>query len=249
MKNKKNNILARYIIPGSRVDLQEMKRLADEDDDNKERKSYQSQVVDLVSENRIEISIPMEKTKLVMLPVNSVYELCFFSGTTLYLCYGRVIDRYKSNNLYIMLIELISNLRKQQRREYFRFSCTLEMDSRVLQEEEIQAIEQSREVIMSEMPLQKSTIVDISGGGLRFVANFTYEAGSLILCKYQLGNEGASKEYRLVGKVLSVRELENRGGVYEHRVQYINVDDEEREEIIKYIFGQERHVLSKQKGK
>lgn len=248
MKSKKN-VLARYIIPGSRVDLQEMKRLADEDDENVKRKVYQTQVIDLVSDNRIEIAIPMEKTKLIMLPVNSVYDLCFFSGTTLYQCYGRVVDRYKSNNLYIMLIELVSSLRRQQRREYFRFSCMMEMDSRVLQEEEIQAIEQNGEAAMLEMPLQKSTVVDISGGGLRFVANFTYEAGSLIWCKYQLGNEGEGKEYRLVGKVLSVRELENRWGIYEHRIQYVNVDDEDREEIIKYIFGQERKVLSKQKGK
>lgn len=248
MKNKKN-ILARYIVPGSRVDLQEMKRLADEDDENVKRKVYQTQVIDLVSENRIEIAIPMEKTKLIMLPVNSVYDLSFFSGSAIYQCYGRVIDRYKSKNLYIMLLELISNLRKHQRREYYRFSCTMEMYSRTLQDEEIQAIEQHEEMMMPEQALQRSIIVDISGGGLRFVSDYAYEVGSLILCKYQLGLEGAGKEYRLVSKVLSVRKLESRPGFYEHRVQYINVNDEEREEIIKYIFGEERKLLSKQQGK
>ena len=49
-------------------------------------------------------------------------------------------------------------------------------------------------------------------------------------------------------KVLSVRELENRKGVFEHRVQYVNVDATEREEIIKYIFDEERKTLKNQKG-
>ena len=68
------------------------------------------------------------------------------------------------------------------------------------------------------------------------------------MCRYSLNVAGETKEYNLVGKVLNVRELESRKGVYEHRVQYINVDDAEREEIIKYIFDEERRTLKNQKG-
>ena len=243
------NILAKYITAGTRVDLQEIRHTIDEKTGIEKRRVYQSQVIDLVSEDRIEVAMPMEKSKLILLPVDGEYDLCFFSSNTLYQCYARVLDRYKSNNIYILLLELTSNLRKHQRREYYRFSCALEMDSRTLQEEEIQAIEQHEELMVPGLPLQRSVIVDISGGGLRFVADYAYEVDSLILCKYQLWHEGVSKEYNLVGKVLSSRELENRPGVYEHRVQYVNMDSDEREEIIKYIFGEERKILSNQKGK
>ena len=243
---KKKNPLTNYIIPGGRVDLQEVKDTIDEDDNGVKNKFYQTQVIDLVSEDRIEIAIPAEKSKLVLLPVNTVLDLNFFVGRTIYQCYGKVIDRYKSNNLYIMLVEMITNLRKHQRREYYRFSCTIEMLSRPLQEEEIQAMELHKELPVSGQPMQSSVIVDISGGGLRFMADYAYEVNSLILCKYQLWVEGENKEHQLVSKVLSVKEAEKRPGFYEHRVQYVNVTDEEREEIIKFIFGEERKLLKHQ---
>lgn len=87
--------------------------------------------------------------------------------------------------------------------------------------------------------------MDISGGGLRFVAYYAYEVNSLILCKYHLTVEGREKEYRLVGKVLAVNELSHKPGVFDHRVQYVNVDPQDREEIIQYIFDEARKTHRK----
>ena len=248
------NLLSKYVIPGSRVDLQAIERSRGylkgySGDNNETRKSYQSRVLDVLSEDRVEIAMPMEKSKLILLPVDGEFDLYFYSNSGLYQCYARVVDRYKNNNLYVVVFDLISNLRKNQRREYYRFSCALEMNSRQLEEEEQAAISGDKNsLLVPQLPLKSSVIVDISGGGLRFVANYAYEPQSLILCRYNLLIGGENKEYNLVGKVLSSRELENRKGVYEHRVQYINMDAAEREEIIKYIFDEERKTLKHQKG-
>jgi c-di-GMP-binding flagellar brake protein YcgR len=132
-------------------------------------------------------------------------------------------------------------LRKYQRREYYRFSCALEMCSRSLEEEEVQAIEErSPYVLQPNLPIKRSVIVDISGGGLRFMSNQKYETGSLIYCSYSLVTDKEVKRYEIVGKVLAVKELENRPGTYEHRVQYYGLDVNTREEIIKFIFEEER---------
>ncbi len=241
------NLLSKYVTPGSRVDLQEAERMRDEGAEG--RKSYQSRVLDVISEDRVEIAMPMEKSKLILLPVDGEYDLYFYSDSGLYQCYARIVDRYKNNSLYVLVFDLISNLRKHQRREYYRFSCALEMSSRELQEEEEAALSgEGGRILMPQLPLKSSVIVDISGGGLRFVANYAYELQSLILCRYNLTVAGENKEYNLIGKVLSVRELENRKGVFEHRVQYVNVDDAEREEIIRYIFDEERRTLKNLKG-
>ncbi len=239
-------ILSKYVMPGNRVDLQKIQRVKEETENK--GKTYQSQVIDIISDDRIEIAMPMDKSKLILLPVDAEYDLCFFTANGLYQCDARVVDRYKSNNIYILLLDLTSNLRKYQRREYYRFSCALEMNSRPLQEEEINAIEQHAEMLMPGLPLQRSVIVDISGGGLRFVADYAYEVDSLILCRYQLWIENESKDYSLVGKVLSAKEVANRPGVYEHRVQYVNIESGSREEIIKYIFDEERKTIKNQKG-
>ena len=43
------------------------------------------------------------------------------------------------------------------------------------------------------------------------------------------------------------RSLDNRPGTYEHRVQYYDIDPVEREEIIKYIFEEERKSRQKKR--
>ena len=48
--------------------------------------------------------------------------------------------------------------------------------------------------------------------------------------------------------MLAVREVEGKPGSYEHRVQYLNMDVDEREEIIKYIFEQERKQRHKERS-
>lgn len=239
-------ILSKFIEPGNRIELQKVKRL--KDDDDSKRKVYGSQLIDIISDDRIEIAMPMEKTKLILLPIDGEYDLYFFTSNGLYQCYARVVDRYKNNNLFLVRLDLTSNLRKHQRREYYRFSCALEMNSRPLEKEEVMAIEKDSalaksDILVPELPLQRSVIADISGGGLRFVAEYAYEIDSLILCKYNLWISGESKEYTLYGRVLAVREIDNRPGFYEHRVQYVHMDKDNREEIIKYIFNEERKTL------
>jgi len=64
----------------------------------------------------------------------------------------------------------------------------------------------------------------------------------MIYCTYQLMADKVARDYEIVGKVLSVREVANRPGEYEHRVQYVNLDNDTREEIIKFIFEEERRI-------
>lgn len=232
-------MLSTYVLPGEKVELQLVSkdvRISAESDN----KIYHSKVYEVLSDERLEITMPMEKTKLILLPVDSEYDVILYTKAGLFQCFARIIDRYKSSNVYILVLELVSNLRKHQRREYYRFGCALEMDTRTLQEEEITAVEMNKNFIVSGLPLKRSIIVDISGGGLRFVANQMYDVDSLIYCVYRLVVENRMKEYHVVGKVLKVDEIENRKGDFEHRVQYVNMNRGDREEIIRFIFEEER---------
>lgn len=241
-----NNMLTNFIEPGNKVEIQ----MVDQQKQGEETPAtYISQIQDILSENQMEIIMPMEKTKLILLPVDREYNLVIYAGTNLFQCFARVIDRYKSNNIFILVVELTSNLRKYQRREYYRFSCALEMNSRNLEEEEIRAIEERdpHSNLIPGLPLKRSVIEDISGGGLRFLSTHSYEPGSLIYISYNLLVRGNKKEYELVGKVLSSQKMEARGGSYEHRVQYVDIDADVREEIIKYIFEEERKYRKKER--
>ena len=242
-------MIEKYVIPGQKVDMRAVKRHTAPNEASAPEKTYTTKIFDVISEDRIEILMPIEATKLILLPVDGEYEIFFYTDMGLYECVGRVVDRYKSNNVYIILVELETNLRKYQRREYYRYSCALDMDSRNLFEEEVDKMDRDGQFhLVPGLPLKRSIIVDISGGGLRFVSDYKYDKDSLILCNYKLFVKGEPKEYKLVCKILDVKELENRPGEYEHRVQYLNMDNEEREEIIQFIFEEERRNRHRQKG-
>lgn len=212
-------------------------------------RKYISRVETIVNEDTMEIAMPMEQSKLILLPVDGEFNLTIYAEKNLFQCFVRITDRYKSNNLYMLVVELTSNLRKVQRREFYRYSCALEMASRTLEEEEIRAIESKIPYTLQPgLPLKRSVIVDISGGGLRFISNHQYEIGSLLYCSYYLLKDGEKKLYEVTGRVLAVKELENRPGTFEHRVEYYNINSDTREEIIRFIFEEERKERRKQNG-
>lgn len=234
-------MLSKFISAGAKIEMRALERGLNEQSDEVTAKVYYSQVYDILSEDTMEILMPMEGTKLILLPVDGEFDMILREENMLYQCFVRIIDRYKSNNLYILVVELTSNLRKYQRREFYRFSCALQMCARNLQEEELQAVENNLPYALTPgLPLKQSVIVDISGGGLRFMSSQRYEPESLLYINYYLLKDGENKLFEVIGKVLSVRELDNRPGTFEHRVQYYDVNKGVREEIIKYIFEEER---------
>jgi len=236
-------MFSKFVSVGDKVELQAVSRGGE---DQSAVRTYQSTVQDILSEDSIEIKMPMERSKLILLPVDSEFDLIFYTSSGLFQCLARITDRYKSNNVYLLLMELTSNLRKYQRREFYRLRCALEMHTRSLQESEVQTIESRQPYALSKgLPLTQCVVVDISGGGLRFLSSQCYEAGSLLYCCYHLMNGGEHKKYEVICKVLSTIELDNKPGTYEHRVQYYDMDPEVREEIIKYIFEEERKSRQK----
>jgi len=241
-------MLSNYVSPGYRVDISPIEKKRN-DVNEMDRKVYKSQVTEIISDDRLEIAMPMEKGRLVLLPIDKEFEIHFYTERGLFQCFARILDRFKRNNMYILSLELTSNLRKHQRREYYRFSCSLELDTRILVKEEIDSLKEEKIDFISGLPLKKGVIADISGGGLRFLASEQYEVGSLVMCKWHLVVEGHLKEYNLIGRVLFSQELDVRNGEYEHRVQYINVDKIEQEEIIRFIFEEERKSRKRETGR
>ena len=239
-------MLSDYISPGNRVELKATGKIW-MDEDARTRQIYMSKVMDVTSDDRIEVLMPYEKGRLVLLPVDGEYSLCFYSPKGLFQCFSRIVDRYRSDNMYILVLDLTSELQKLQRREYYRFSCALELKSRLCSREELEAYEMNRRYLVDPGEgLQKSVVVDISGGGLRFVSNFRYEEGNTIYCAYRLPGNANDKEYEMICNVLKVSELESRPGLFEHRIQYIYIDETSREDIIHFIFEEERKIRKKQ---
>lgn len=240
-------MLSKYVVPGDRMEMQPVERTR-YSDDTKQKKVYGSAVYDILSEDRLEIYMPMEKSKLILLPIDTEYDLYFYTSAGLYQCFAKVVDRYKTEHKYLLLLELTTDLRKFQRREFYRLSCALEMDIRPFEKEEVRAFEKNEKLIIPDIPTKKGVIVDISGGGLRFVGRYVYEPESLVWSSYRLMQDGKTKTYMLAAQIISSTPVEGKQGVFEHRAKFVHIDTAEREEIIRFIFEEERRKRKREKG-
>lgn len=240
-------MLTKYVLPGEKVELQTIERSILGSASGK--KAYVSKIFDLIDEEQFEILMPMEQMKMILLPVDGIYDMCFYTKNGLYQANVRIVDRYKSNNIFILLCELTTPLKKYQRREYYRFSCILDLQVRMLDEDELAATERNQIYYKEGLATEKGVIVDISGGGVRFVTkNIHFEPGDILYLSYQLPQKNKLKQYEIAGKVLALRQIPEKQGEYEHRLQYINIEKTDREEIIRYIFEEERRNRQRKNG-
>lgn len=236
------------IKPGDRIDIKLIQQLEQSKNSTKEQnrtRIYRSKVYDVKESGELQIAMPTENGKLILLPLGIRFEFVFYSNGGLYRGEGQVKERYKQDNLYILDVELQSRLMKFQRREFFRHQCTIDMSYFQLTPEEAElesaeiAFEKMRDEDFYEKE-RKGIIVDISGGGVRFTSTEELENNSYILIAVRLSSGKVDKQYYLIGKIIACTKIENVSSRFENRVQFLLKDDKTREEIIKFIFEEER---------
>ena len=238
-------MISKYITVGDRIDIESIKRNGE---GTTERKTYKSQVFDIEYEDRIKIAMPMEQGRVVLLPVDEEFNLCFYTPSGLYQCLGRVADRYKTDKVFILVMDLTTDIRKYQRREYYRLNCVLDMKSTMINQADVTSFSEKVHFIDTDLTFDNGTMVDISGGGARFISKVKYPKDSNILFTFDLFVNDAITSYKLLGKILLSTEIQGKPGEYEHRIMFVNIMNDDRESIIKYIFEEERKIRRREKG-
>ncbi|MBO5302625.1 MAG: flagellar brake domain-containing protein [Lachnospiraceae bacterium] len=206
---------------------------------------YKSQLTDITEEGELEITMPIENGRLVLLPLGIRFEFVFYTSKGLYHSIGQIKERYKKDNIHMILVELHSQLKKYQRREYYRYPCLMKAQFYHISKDDIdtKTTEQIFEDLRDEHFFEKQkhvSIHDLSGGGVRMVSEEKIAANSYILLIIHLCNENTDKQFFLAGHVLDSEKIENHEGKFESRVQFIFRNDQMREEIIRFIFEEER---------
>lgn len=214
---------------------------------------YKSSVTDVFEDNELELSVPTESGKLVSLPVGVQFEFVFFSRGGLYRGAGMVKERYKSGNLYLIRVGLKTQLHKYQRREYYRLPCLINMvyyDVTQIQVFHIMPEEYKQLVDTPQigMTRKEGVIVDISGGGARFITDEENKQDSYIMIGVQLCNAEGAKDYLIPARILSCKEAPNNKDKFENRTEFIINDRKIREDIIRYIFYEERKNRFKERS-
>ena len=150
--------------------------------------------------------MPIVEGRVVPLAVNGRFDICFITSGGLYKSRFVVLDRYKENGLYVLLIELVYELKKYQRRQYYRLEYTKDFEYIVIDEDTEKLIIEDENMIkeiLDNNKLKKGIIIDISGGGIRFASRDKLEEKSKVLLKLDISLSNNKKVYGIMGKVLS----------------------------------------------
>lgn len=239
----KNSDLIRL---GDKVDIRLIQQVETQRSRETSAKIYKSQVLDVREDGIFEISMPIESGKLMLLPLNVRFEFVFYSINGMFRAIGMVSERYKKDNMYMLLVRLKTPLERFQRREFFRLPYSIEIDYYDLTKEQAQMNSSSEiyvQIGSEEGGLKEHScwLVDISGGGTRVRTENKLEQGKYVLLAMRLTNPKIDKQYYIVGEILDSYPVEvGKERFFDSRIRFIIKDPKVQEEIIQFIFEEDR---------
>lgn len=226
-----------------------------------ESKRHVSVVYELDETDYASIAIPIENSRLIPLEIGEYYLIYIFSKNGLFQCKAKVIKRFRIQSAYAAQIQIISDLEKQQRRQFFRLDIVQDMSFRVLAEDEWNEIKKLQNSFTDKSNIQEikerlqtsnkhtwqeGFIVDISGGGMKFNSKEVCTEDEIFQVKFTLATECGLKNFLIYAKVISCSEAKNLPDMYAKRIVFLNIKSDEREAIVRFIFEEERKRRNKE---
>lgn len=237
------------IRPGDKIEIRIVQQVEQNSINGDSIHVYKSCVEDVLDEDTLEIDMPIESGKVLLLPLDVRYEFIFFSKSSLYRARGVVVERYKRDNIYLLKIEFKTPLTKYQRREYYRYPCLIDMKYVLLDEEEWKQtnVNLLYNEIVEKNPgrFKDGKVLDLSGGGMRFSTPVSLLGGDYIMVVVHLVNDSFDKHYAIPGRLIASDSVEGFKTLFQNRIQFVFRDMKVREEIIRFIFEEERSLRRK----
>lgn len=225
--------------------------------------TYTSQILDLPDFGHIRAAMPSYHGRIIPLELGGIYTAVFYNGKGLFRCRCEIVDRYRDEKFYYVVLKQLSDLEKYQRREYYRMSCTMNAFLREVSKEEEICLRKIRQKSYASdeeywkciakldgcvKNWKEAVIIDLSGGGARLNSANEYEAGESVYLKVSFQFRHVSYEYELFSRVISHKPIEAKPGMFETRIEFQGITNKERENIIQFIFEEERKKRKKEMG-
>ncbi|MCR4610857.1 MAG: flagellar brake domain-containing protein [Lachnospiraceae bacterium] len=232
------------ILPGNRVDLRLLQDVNREEKSGGSSGTYMTSVFDIDGDKYI-LHLPTQGGKILLLPLNVRYEFVFTTNNGLYKAEGTVTERFKKDNFYLMKGELTSDIVKFQRREFYRMECSIPVLFLSLEDDEGEAEKMAEVKEMIKDPSRPvairglGTILDISGGGVRFISEKDLEEYNYIFVHFEVLLNNKKTNLEIVAKILA-KEYNPDNRKYVYRTKFLFKDTKMQERIIRYIFEEER---------
>lgn len=210
-------------------------------------------VYDVIDDEKMIISHPLHQGGLYPLSRNSEYYFRFFiENNGMFLFKGTIFGRMNFDNLPSVVISLASEIKKVQRRKFFRVHFHSEgyfSFRKVLSDEEIEAkrkvlekkFKNSKDIVIDEIEEEKVKFqsLDISGGGMKILTNRIFENGEILEGAFKI----ASVWVDFKGEVTRVVLKDSKA--YEISLKFVELDSATQSKIVSYVFEAERNLIKK----
>lgn len=224
-------------------------------------KQYISQLLDIDVVTKIaKIAMPIEKKIIVPLEIGDIYNMVIYTSNGLFQCMIKIERRYKENSLYVLDVQFMSKLEKYQRRQYYRLMCNMVVKHRSQKEREVELQDklldnrfltnEDKQDCINELNAMafewnEGQVVDLSGGGIRFISPVKYEKESVIVLKIE--GTGLKEDNCVVNlRVIQCEKKDyNTGYTYDIRGEFVDINNVMRENLVRYIFEEQRRRIKK----
>ncbi|GAU79855.1 flagellar brake protein [Fusibacter sp. 3D3] len=210
-------------------------------------------VYEITNDSQIIISNPVSEGRLYPLEKSYVYYFRFYiENLGMYLFKGTMKDRTQFDNLPSVIVNLASDIKKVQRRKFFRVSLMSQgnlLFEKQLSEDEIAQMKQKvlakfkneKDILVDEVILEKIPFdtLDLSGGGLRILIKESFDLGTFLEGEFRISGDWV----KFKGEVTrNEKKDDNR---YEVGIKFLEIDANTQSKIVAYVFEIERNLIKK----
>lgn len=182
-------------------------------------KEYKSLILN-ISEDYIYINIPVCGDEYLIVNINQVMDInVYFKSGRSYKFNAEILSRGKDGNISYYKLSKPFNVKRIQRRDYFRVEVL----------EQVQYINLSKSD-SDEIPYIKADMVDLSGSGAKLKLNEKVNIEDILLIKIKIKNS----DIVLKSQVMRV-ETDNNGKII-CGIKFMNITQSQTDKIIEELF-------------
>ena len=190
--------------------------------------NYLSKVADFLDKGIIITGLYREGSPLPI-RLNQPINVYYTTDRAAYKFKSKILKR-TNKPIPLLLIERSDSVKRIQRRDYFRLDVTGRVD-----------VYKKLDDKNYPKKISEARLIDISGGGIQIQLKKKFDKGEELLIS--LKNILPPKEF-IKSKIVRIQKVKDE--FYNYGVQFIEIEEEQQEEIIQWIFAYQRK--SRKKG-
>lgn len=186
-----------------------------------------SQVLEDSRNGVLTIAMPIQRGRLVPIKQEKEVGIMFYRDNGVYEFEARVIGR-SGGRIPSLKIQVLSPIKKSQRRDYYRLNTVLPVQVHISYSEE-------------DCIVVKCLTLDFSAGGMRLASDRNIEKDCIVTCYLVL----SGKPLTVKAKVIRNTTVYSKEYAYEIGVQFVELNEKVRSGIIGFIFEEQRKLKRK----